>query len=118
MLKILEFIEVGEYETAWSLAVATGREERLVDVVREIAKETSFVEMRVFDFYREVRSICYSMPTIDNIPFHDLSVGASKEIIYLTGSKMFDRAKNFRRAYDHIKAEQLVHIEIKKLERP
>ena len=38
MLKILEFIEIGEYETAWSLAVATGREERLVEWLKQEAE--------------------------------------------------------------------------------
>ena len=41
MLKILEFVEAGEYETAWSLAVATGREESLYNIVCQMAESVS-----------------------------------------------------------------------------
>jgi len=109
MLKILEFVEAGEYETAWSLAVATGREERLVDLLMQIKKDYYVYSARQIRFMHELSIMGYDdfllfFQNYRDYNEHNPSV-QNKEIkrIYF---KIEDEAKikneNYKKAFDYM----------------
>jgi len=97
MLKILEFVEVGEYETAWSLAVANKKQESLEKIVFDLGQNMIKAQIEIADLHKFFRQF---MPDHKYCDYHhQIRMIDARTICKKSLHEKRDISENYRMAW-------------------